>query len=394
MYRDVGTTVTHCEINDAPHFAIRYDSNDAVIEYCEFYRVCLDTNDSGAVYSGRYYNTWGNHIRYNYFHDLTMMDGNNTGMQMQAVYLDDCSSQTNVFGNVFYKCDSIALYGGGRNNTFENNLMIDNTKNFVFDNRGVTWSNGSLTSGLVSAMANADTVDWHTEIWAEKYPELMNLKDDEPSIPKYNVIRNNVRFNTDDFNLDPMVEEYGTVENNIEINDRKAFTDYRNRDFSVAEGSVIFEKLPDFKQIPFKEIGRFDYEKPAVPEESATASPEAPADDTIKVLLNGEKIDFADVAPQIINDRTMVPLRAIFEALGASVAWDDATKTVTAVKGDITIKMTIGKDSFTRNDETVALDSPATIVDSRTLVPVRAIAESFGSKVGWIAESKTVTIED
>ena len=90
----------------------------------------------------------------------------------------------------------------------------------------------------------------------------------------------------------------------------------------------------------------------------------------------------------------MVPLRAIFEALGASVEWDDATKTVTAVKGDITIKMTIGNDSFARNDETVALDSPATIVDSRTLVPVRAIAESFGSKVGWIAESKTVTIED
>ena len=126
---------------------------------------------------------------------------------------------------------------------------------------------------------------------------------------------------------------------------------------------------------------------------AAPAAPAAPADG-IKVLLNGEAIDFADVAPQIINDRTMVPLRAIFEALGAEVAWDDATKTVTAKKGDVTIKMTIGADSFAKNDEKIALDSPATIVDSRTLVPVRAIAESFGSTVGWIAESKTVTIED
>ena len=388
MYRDVGTVVSHCEINDAPHFAIRFDSNDSVIEYCDIYRVCLDTNDSGAVYSGKYYNTWGNEIRYNYFHDLTMMDGNNTGMQMQAVYLDDCSSATAVFGNVFYRCDSIALYGGGRNNTFENNLMIDNAKNFVFDNRGVTWSSGGIETGLKPAMANADTVDWHTEIWAEKYPALMNLKEDEPGIPKYNVIRNNVRFNTDDFRLDPMVIEYGTVENNIEINDRKAFTDYRNKDFSVAKDSVIFEKLPDFKQIPFKDIGRYDYEKPGVPKETTKET-----SDAITVLLNGEKIGF-DVQPQIIKDRTMVPLRAIFEALGAEVAWDDATKTVTAKKDDVTIKMTIGADSFMRNSEKISLDSPATIVDSRTLVPVRAIAESFGSQVGWIAESKTVTIED
>ena len=101
-----------------------------------------------------------------------------------------------------------------------------------------------------------------------------------------------------------------------------------------------------------------------------------------------------ETAPYTVNDRTMVPLRAIFEALGAEVLWDDASKTVTAIKGDITIRMTIGAESFFRNDESVALDSPATIIDSRTLVPVRAIAESFGSTVGWIAESKTVTITD
>ena len=112
------------------------------------------------------------------------------------------------------------------------------------------------------------------------------------------------------------------------------------------------------------------------------------------VAVNGNAIDFADTAPQIINNRTMVPLRAIFEALGANVEWDGATKTVMAVKDDITIKMTIGADSFTRNGEKVALDAPSTIIGSRTLVPVRAIAESFGSTVGWIAESKTVTIED
>ena len=99
-----------------------------------------------------------------------------------------------------------------------------------------------------------------------------------------------------------------------------------------------------------------------------------------------------DVPAQIIDSRTMVPLRAIFEALGASVEWDDATKTVTSVKGDTTVKLTIGNAAITVNGADKALDVPAQIVDSRTLVPVRAIAESFGCDVAWDDATKTVTI--
>ncbi len=99
-----------------------------------------------------------------------------------------------------------------------------------------------------------------------------------------------------------------------------------------------------------------------------------------------------DVPAQIIDSRTMVPLRAIFEALGASVEWDDATKTVTSTKGDTTVKLTIGQASINVNGADKALDVPAQIVDSRTLVPVRAIAESFGCDVAWDDPTKTVTI--
>ncbi len=99
-----------------------------------------------------------------------------------------------------------------------------------------------------------------------------------------------------------------------------------------------------------------------------------------------------DVPAQIIDSRTMVPLRAIFEALGASVEWDDATKTVTSVKGDITVKLTVGTSEIIVNDTATALDVPAQIVESRTLVPVRVIAESFGCTVGWDDATKTVTI--
>ena len=88
----------------------------------------------------------------------------------------------------------------------------------------------------------------------------------------------------------------------------------------------------------------------------------------------------------------MVPLRAIFEALGASVEWDGETKTVTSVKDDTTVKLTVGEKKLTVNGTAKELDVPGQIVENRTLVPVRAISEAFGCEVGWDSATRTVTI--
>lgn len=116
------------------------------------------------------------------------------------------------------------------------------------------------------------------------------------------------------------------------------------------------------------------------------------AEQEIIVKLDDVKIDFADVKPQIINGRTMVPLRAIFEALGATVEWDDATKTVKSEKGDIYVALTIGEIELRKNWQTIELDVPAQIIDSRTMVPVRAISEAFECEVNWDDATKTVLI--
>ena len=112
----------------------------------------------------------------------------------------------------------------------------------------------------------------------------------------------------------------------------------------------------------------------------------------ITVTLNGEAIDFADQAPEIVEGRTLVPLRAIFEALGASVEWDQATKTVTSSMDDVTIKLTIGDNNLYRNGEAKVLDVPAQILNSRTMVPARAIAEAYGVDVQWDAATRTVVL--
>lgn len=113
--------------------------------------------------------------------------------------------------------------------------------------------------------------------------------------------------------------------------------------------------------------------------------------DAIKVTYDGSAIEF-DVEPEIVNDRVMVPMRAIFETFGAKVKWDGATETITSKKKSKTITMTIGSTEMTKNDETYTFDTAAIIEDGRTLVPVRAISDMLGLNVNWNEDTKTVEI--
>ena len=115
------------------------------------------------------------------------------------------------------------------------------------------------------------------------------------------------------------------------------------------------------------------------------------AESEIKVLLDGNELAF-DVPPQLINSRTMVPMRKIFEAMGATVDWNGDTQTVTATKEDITVVMQIDNTVIKVNDENITLDVPPQLVDNRTLVPARAVAESFKAKVDWDGNAQTVII--
>jgi hypothetical protein len=120
-------------------------------------------------------------------------------------------------------------------------------------------------------------------------------------------------------------------------------------------------------------------------------TPTALASSDVRVTLDGQQIVF-DVPPQIIDDRTMVPLRAIFEALGAEVDWNPATRTVTATRGDTVVVMQVGNATITVDNANVVLDVPPMIVGDRTLVPARAVAESFGVDVEWNGATRTVIL--
>ena len=105
-----------------------------------------------------------------------------------------------------------------------------------------------------------------------------------------------------------------------------------------------------------------------------------------------------DVAPKVVNDRTMLPARFIAENLGATVEWDGEKQLVTITgknekQEDVTILITIGSDYAKVNGEDVKLDSPAFVENDRTYTPIRFISENLGATVEWNETEQTVTIQ-
>ena len=111
----------------------------------------------------------------------------------------------------------------------------------------------------------------------------------------------------------------------------------------------------------------------------------------IRVRVGGEYIK-TDVPPEIIEGRTMLPVRAVFEAIGAKVDYETETKTVIATKGDTTVTFVINSNVMTINGEEKEIDVPAMIKNDRTLVPLRACAEAFDLDVEWNSNTKTAIV--
>ena len=129
----------------------------------------------------------------------------------------------------------------------------------------------------------------------------------------------------------------------------------------------------------------------------AAAMPVMADNEPIKIIVNDVElvIPEGDTTPFIENDRTLVPMRAIFEALGAKVNWDGETKTIVSYDpvSDVSITMQIDSANMFVGEESVELDVPAKIVNDRTVVPIRAIAEGMNSEVKWDGETRTVIVK-
>ena len=111
----------------------------------------------------------------------------------------------------------------------------------------------------------------------------------------------------------------------------------------------------------------------------------------IRVEVNGNPLTLS-ASPRLIAGTTMVPLRGIFESLGAEVNWNNASQTITATKGVTDIRLGIGDRRATVNGRDVQLEAPARIINGSTMVPLRFVSEALGAYVNWDGRTQTVSI--
>lgn len=114
---------------------------------------------------------------------------------------------------------------------------------------------------------------------------------------------------------------------------------------------------------------------------------------SIKVVVNGSELAFEGTQPQVFHGRVLVPLRSVFEELGANVRYSPYVKAVVAEKGTTYIEMAIGDRTVRVNASTVRIDSAVRVIEGRTLVPLRFVSETLGAKVRWDSSTRTVTID-
>lgn len=109
------------------------------------------------------------------------------------------------------------------------------------------------------------------------------------------------------------------------------------------------------------------------------------------IYINGNKSEL-DVAPIIQDGRTLLPLRAVVEGLGGSVAWDEETNTAVLAKGEKAIFITIGSKTAFVNTAKHTLDTEPIIIDGRTMLPIRFVAENLGFTVTWNESTSEIII--
>ena len=189
----VGCTLSENYVYDVPHFGIVFAGNDHIIEKNEIKNACYESNDAGAIYSGKNYTFYGNIIRYNYLHDLSGYD--NGGCI--GLYFDDAMSSADVYGNVFANIPYIGLLlGGGRDFKIHDNVFFNCKMSIMYDQRAAEWK--SLYQRLLDRL---DEVDILSDVWKNAYPSLSEIRNNDMFMPIGNSFTGNTVIGGDGFAL-------------------------------------------------------------------------------------------------------------------------------------------------------------------------------------------------
>ncbi len=275
LVQGCGNIVENSDFFDLTNSALILEGSLHRISENDIHNVITIQNDAGAIYLGMGLLNFGSVIENNYIHDV-----GNGNSECIAIYIDDCSHGVTVSGNVIEKVGRGMLFGGGRNNTIKNNILIN--ESIYYDVRGTTsgWAHavwdvgGNYDRELAYLEENAE---YDEEKIIAVYPGFKEIVKDirkrrenssyDSGIPKNVVIANNVHIKYDEKAesfLTPyelfggLIKRFGNADesNNFSIRDYKAgFADYINKDYTIKDDSPILKALPKFERNEFSKIG-------------------------------------------------------------------------------------------------------------------------------------------
>ena len=243
----VGNRAIHNLVHDAPHMAISFGGNEHLIEFNEIYNVCYESNDAGAIYSGRDWTMRGTVIRHNYFHHISGFEGRGC----VGVYLDDMFCGTTIYGNLFYKVTRAAFIGGGRDCVVENNIFVDCMPALHIDARAMGWASYHVGTTMTDRLK---AMPYQEPLWVGRYPELVNILEDEPAAPKGNIVARNISQGGKWDGVRDEARSYVIFENNM-IDEDPGFVGTPPESFQLRDDSPAY-KL-GFKPIPVEKIGLY-----------------------------------------------------------------------------------------------------------------------------------------
>lgn len=243
----VGNRASHNLIHNAPHMAISFSGNEHLIEFNEIHSVCYESNDAGAIYSGRDWTMRGTVIRHNYLHHINGFKGRGC----VGVYLDDMFCGTTIYGNVFYKVTRAAFIGGGRDCIVENNIFVDCNPALHIDARAMGWASYHVDTTMTERLK---AIPYKSELWRNRYPELVNILEDEPAAPKGNIVVRNISQGGRWDEVYEQARKFVTFEDNL-VNKDLHFVEKPPKSFRLSNDSPAYKI--GFKPIPFERIGLY-----------------------------------------------------------------------------------------------------------------------------------------
>jgi hypothetical protein len=254
----VGNRIAHNLVHDCPHMALASGGNEHVVEFNEIHNAVRESGDAGAFYVGRDWTQRGNTIRFNYWHHIA----GPVGYGGMTIYLDDQHCGYTIHGNLFERCARAVFIGGGDDNTVTGNVFLDCWKAAHIDDRGMRWQKAFTANPNGTLRTRLRAMPYKDEPWASRYPNLPGILDDQPNIPKRNVLRGNISAGGSWNDIYPAIAQYQTVEDNLVFDDDPDWV----RVIRNASGHPVRLEFKDpaavesigFEPLPLEKMGLYD----------------------------------------------------------------------------------------------------------------------------------------